>query len=365
MPHPPRFGITFVALLSCSVLGCQMIAGLTDLKPRKSSSGATTASAGQGGAGGQGGEGGMGGQGGAASSSSSSSGAGGQGGQGGDPTPPECTVASDCDKNDTVCTDGICNPDGTCGTANKSTGTNCGQGKQCDDGGNCVEGGCLDLQKGANETDIDCGGACAKKCGNGKGCEAATDCTDGYCDLAAPNANGSNGTCKACTLDAQCGANEFCQLALGGKCVAKAGNGAVCGGPNGCTSGFCVDGVCCNTACTGACEACSSTVDDSVTSGTCGPRKDGATSRADACKPSFCDGTNTGCPTSCATDADCIKDGHCDKTLLKCALDKSYGTPCAFGNECVGAEYCVDNTCCEEMSCPVGKSCNNAMGKCL
>ena len=33
-------------------------------------------------------------------------------------------------------------------------------------------------------------------------------------------------------------------------------NGAVCTAGGECSSGFCVDGVCCNSACTGACEAC-------------------------------------------------------------------------------------------------------------
>ena len=36
------------------------------------------------------------------------------------------------------------------------------------------------------------------------------------------------------------------------------GNGGACTAASGCSSGFCVDGVCCETACGGACNACSS-----------------------------------------------------------------------------------------------------------
>jgi len=362
MSYRNNLGIALLALASTTTIGCQILAGLTDLKPRKNTSGSTVASGGgQGGQGGTGGQAGVGGQGGSPDTASSSS----AGGQGGSMTPLECTNDGDCDKNDSACTEGVCGGDGTCGTKNLAKGTSCGAGKQCDDGGNCVEGGCLDGQKGSTETDVDCGGVCAKKCANNKGCDAGIDCSDGFCDTSSPNANGSAGTCKPCTLDSQCASDQFCQLALGGKCVAKANVGVPCAGPNGCNSGFCVDGVCCDTACTGACQACSSTVEPSLTSGTCGPRAKGASSKGDACGAFFCDGTAVGCPASCAVDADCIKDGHCDKTKLLCDNDKAYGQPCTFGNECVGAEYCVDATCCEEMSCAVGKSCKNEQGKCL
>jgi hypothetical protein len=36
-------------------------------------------------------------------------------------------------------------------------------------------------------------------------------------------------------------------------------NGAACAASAECGSGFCVDGVCCNTACTGGCQSCSGT----------------------------------------------------------------------------------------------------------
>jgi hypothetical protein len=362
-------GLALVAVLSSTVVGCQIIAGLTDLRPPKDTSTSSSVATGTGGAGGQGGQG-AGGTGGQSTSTGSggaggapTSGAGGQGGQGGG-VAPECTNDDDCNKNDTDCANGVCGSDGTCGVAFAAKGTACGQGKQCDDGGNCVEGGCVDGQKGANETDADCGGVCPKKCGNGKGCDSGTDCTSLYCDTNDANPNGSAGSCKPCSDDTQCPSGDFCQLALGGKCVPKSPNGGLCDAANGCQSGFCVDNVCCNVACDGACQACSSAVDPSITSGTCGVVAAGAKSKGDACGIYFCDGKAGTCPTACAKDADCSKDAHCDQTKLVCELDKAFGTPCTFGNECVGAEYCVDATCCQQMECPAGKFCNNATGEC-
>lgn len=367
MAHTTQFGLAALFVAGSSLVGCQIVAGLTDLRPRKDSP-STSSAAGTGGNGGAGGDAvtstggststGMGGQGGAAST-----GTGGTGGQGGGPT-PECVGDDDCNDLDSDCTNGVCNAESKCEIELIAKGTACGQGKQCDDVGNCVDGGCVDGQKGENETDADCGGVCAKKCSNGKGCDAATDCASGYCDTASANPNGSAGSCAPCTLDDQCGPSEFCQLALGGKCVAKAANGAQCGGANGCTSDHCVDGVCCDTVCDGACEACSSTVDPSITSGTCGPVSDGKASKEDACGVYFCDGASGGCPTACAVDADCKKAAHCDKTNFVCEQDKAYGVACTFGNECIGAEYCVNLTCCQQMSCPEGMSCDNAEGTC-
>src|SRR6185369_11738732 len=43
-----------------------------------------------------------------------------------------------------------------------------------------------------------------------------------------------------------------------GHCVAPQANGAACAAGNQCTSGDCVDGVCCESTCTAACSACSS-----------------------------------------------------------------------------------------------------------
>lgn len=60
------------------------------------------------------------------------------------------------------------------------------------------------------------------------------------------------------------------------------GLGEACGVPNECTSGFCVDGVCCAEACEGECAACDS-------AGSCTPHSTGTDPDAE-CDGGVCDG---------------------------------------------------------------------------
>jgi hypothetical protein len=67
----------------------------------------------------------------------------------------------------------------------------------------------------------------------------------------------------------------------------KRANGVVCAAAADCVSGFCVDGVCCNTACGGGaagdCQACGTTA-GAAANGTCGPVTNGqACSDGDPC----------------------------------------------------------------------------------
>ena len=62
-----------------------------------------------------------------------------------------------------------------------------------------------------------------------------------------------------------------------------------CTSPSECTSGFCVNGVCCDTKCDGVCEACSAATKLAGDDGTCGPA---ATTKR--CRESSCtDGNET------------------------------------------------------------------------
>ncbi|XXU22734.1 kelch repeat-containing protein [Sorangium sp. So ce861] len=113
------------------------------------------------------------------------------------------------------------------------------------------------------------------------------------------------------------------------------GLGEVCGRDQDCASGHCVTGVCCNTACDGACQACRAS-DKQVNeqNGFCGKAKDGTPTtvncvdgtrtesacrngrsvpvRSASCAPFQCNEEKTDCATSCATSDQCDGDkGWC------------------------------------------------------
>jgi hypothetical protein len=93
-----------------------------------------------------------------------------------------------------------------------------------------------------------------------------------------------------CHSDGDCSADQYCSAGL---CVAKLADGTTCGDPAQCANGNCVDGLCCDVACDGACEAC----DQVGHIGTCTPVAGAPRSGRTACLGSgacggFCGGTN-------------------------------------------------------------------------
>src|SRR4051812_21458107 len=97
--------------------------------------------------------------------------------------------------------------------------------------------------------------------------------------------------------------------------------GTTCSEPDDCTNGFCVDGVCCDTACGGDnpvdCLGCSEAV-GATTDGTCQtlPANTKCRPALDACDVAeFCDGTSTACPPDALVTAGTIcrpAAGDCD-----------------------------------------------------
>lgn len=111
-----------------------------------------------------------------------------------------------------------------------------------------------------------------------------------------------------------------------------------------CGSGHCVDGVCCDAACGGVCEACTTALTGEP-NGTCAAVVDGSDPDADC--------TDSGAP-ACQQNGLC-KGGSCD----------SYAGPdcapsaCTEDTEC-GSGHCVEGICCNE-ACEAGcKSCRAA-----
>jgi hypothetical protein len=156
------------------------------------------------------------------------------------------------------------------------------------------------------------------KCASGKACATAcksdNDCTQGtICDT-------TDGTCKT-------------GIAVGMACNA-AMNGADC------ESGHCVDGVCCDAACTGTCRACTQAKTGQRT-GHCAPIK-----------------VNTDPDEECATDdpATCGKTGACDGAgaCRRYPDGTTCGTTCCSSTQGQGGGVRPCNYVCRAGMCDTG-----------
>lgn len=150
-----------------------------------------------------------------------------------------------------------------------------------------------------------------------------------------------------------------------------------------CAAGFCVDGVCCDTACGGGaktdCHGCS-LLAGAAKNGTCGPVKQGVICRANqgACdKAEACDGKATSCPKDVFKSAATIcrpAMGSCDKAEActgsshACPINafKPLGTKCRPSvGRCDLAEVCDGKGACPKDTVkPAGAACRPAAGAC-
>jgi hypothetical protein len=188
--------------------------------------------------------------------------------------------------------------------------------------------------------------------------------------------------------------------------------GSECDRGSACASGFCVDGVCCDTACGAACDACVEAISGSF-DGTCAPAAAGTMCRAAAgtcdvaescdgsaldcpadviapakteCRPSegdcdpgeSCDGSSPECPTDLVADlgtvcrpaaGDCDLDEECDGANAACPDDDvdAAGTlcrvsagPCDLEEQCDG----VAASCGADVFASAGDLCRAAVGPC-
>jgi hypothetical protein len=226
-----------------------------------------------------------------------------------------CQKDADCFSGhcvDEVCCDSACegaclsclaaekqddSPDGVCGPKRPSAPP--------------AHGACPDLGPQSCDTNGRCDGAgnCAKypvgtQCGepfcSGQDLVGAALCDEqGRCEAPAAAACSKSYTCEdsscpsGCTSDADCRDDFYCD---DGRCRPQAGLGAPCASAEACLSGQCADGVCCNQACDGQCEAC----DEPGSAGSCRALEPGASPRpsrkpcdggdGDVCAALFCDG---------------------------------------------------------------------------
>jgi alpha-tubulin suppressor-like RCC1 family protein len=255
-----------------------------------------------------------------------------------------------------------CGTDGACNSGHCVDGLCCesacsGQCEACAETG--AKGKCVavtDTPRGTRNSctgaGSPCGGACngntrtactypamEKECAAAT-CQSSTAYTRSVCDGkgACPKPTmvscaplGCDGVICAggCSPQNPCPSTSYCSA---GKCFPKQQLGATCSTPDSCQTGQCVDAVCCDTACTGACQTC-------VAAGNAG----------------HCS------PVKSADDPECTGGKSCDSTG---ACKARAGSSCSGGPECATGN-CVDGKCCTQSVCGSCQACTGGGGTCV
>ncbi|MBK9265103.1 MAG: hypothetical protein IPM54_35650 [Polyangiaceae bacterium] len=287
---------------------------------------------------------------------------------------------------DNECSPGECNGGGACSEPQTPlpNGTVCVAGAQCASG-NCVDGVCCEnaclgtcyactaAKKGqgvdgtcgviASELDPDsecnggrCDGSGVCRYYNGAPCTSAGQCFSKYCVDGFCCGNVCSGPCQACSAakkggasaDGVCGQipasydpdNECNPGACNGAsgCTqpqAQGPNGAACTLATQCTSGWCVDGVCCNAPCATTCLACT-TAKTGQANGTCAYI------------------ANLTDPDNECTNGDCNGAGAC-----VASSNLPNGSTCSTASQCLSGQ-CVDGVCCNTACTGVCVACTAA-----
>ncbi len=137
-------------------------------------------------------------------------------------------------------------------------------------------------------------------------------------------------------------------------------NGSVCSDPEDCLSGYCADGVCCESDCSELCMTCNLAGSEGV----CMPAPDGSscsdgnlcngqeTCSAQTCQAGQalnCDDSNVCTMDGCEPDMGCVHEPVLD------------GTACPDGNLCNGQETCSAGVCVsgQALTCDDGNDCTS------
>jgi MYXO-CTERM domain-containing protein len=251
-----------------------------------------------------------------------------------------CTGANMCQSGfcvDGVCCNTLCNGQcSTCvgptkGTCSAVTGVPTGGRPACaTDGISTCGGACDGVSLGACAYPTTecrpafCGGSVATLPAN---CDGKGSCPVATTKVCAPYSCAGNSCATTCVGDGDCAPSSYCDAT--GTCTPKntVGNGCIAG--KECSSGLCVDGVCCDRACDGQCEAC----DVGGKVGTCVNVTDPPHNKRPACAagpdgcPMACDGTNalTCSPATCDAGADATPEVGDDTGVTGDAADETGG----------------------------------------
>ncbi len=308
-----------------------------------------------------------------------------------------------------------CARDGQCASAFCTDGVCCearcdGQCESCGSGGKCqpVTGAPVGMRTACTGADGDaCAGVCdgtvRSSCGYPGGevvcrdaaCDAGEATVVAHCSGAGACAPEQTVACKngcegaicagdACLVNGDCKDGERC---IAGTCAAQGDNGASCASANDCGSGFCVDGVCCDKACDGQCEACDGankpgvcapisgaphgarvpcTTDGSACAGACDGQEPLGCSypSGTVCSPGSCTPGQDGNEAVATVEASCNGSGRCPAVREQAcggdgcdAKKQQCNGDCADGSACPSGQYCSAGECVTAL--PSGTACQS------
>jgi MYXO-CTERM domain-containing protein len=300
---------------------------------------------------------------------------------------PPCRECTSGNCADGVCCNTAC--DGTCDActaALKTSGADgeCGPQKEgatpvhgtctaddpltCKRDGKCSASGGCRLYYTAGQT---CGAStCTGNSVTGFSCDGNGTCVDNQAGVECSPYKCTGGTCtSSCTSGDDCAADSWCNAGL---CEKKRPNGQACPSKDACQNNICADGFCCNSPCTGQCEAC----DVKSAEGACTPVTDKPHgSRAacpagdSACAAATCDGTtratcagfvgpSVSCGTASCADGKATSAGTCSNG--SCQVPPP--VPC--GSYACGATACKTE-CAQNSDCATGNICDPTTKKCI
>jgi MYXO-CTERM domain-containing protein len=139
---------------------------------------------------------------------------------------------------------------------------------------------------------------------DGSGCALHADCASRFCADGVCCQTACDAPCQRCSDSGVCGqvVSDSDDLCFGAQICDAEGfcrraDGETCAEGGDCASGFCVDGVCCETACDGQCDKCN----EPGTAGQC---------RQQSCAPYGCLPDKT-CRSRCEESRHCVDDFQC------------------------------------------------------
>ena len=250
-------------------------------------------------------------------------------------------------------------------------------GEDCATADDCLSARCVDGRC--------CDGDCTGPCGACSVAEGAAE--DGRCtvfprgDPGSPSCGtltctGEGSACVPCARDTDCPSGRYCaaggrcdpQKAEGAECDLGAGNDCEVFGCRACATEHCVDGVCCERACDGQCEACA----EPGTTGACVAIEGEPRGSREPCDPvgdpecsARCDGAE---PAECTYVSSTVECGG------SCENDEQIVATCDGQGRCVegdpepcapylcGAGACLTR-CTSSADCGEGHRC--ASGECV